>query len=200
MSYLRTGRGLRAPSEKLQEAAETSQPRVITIASIRLEAIEVDIEGLSPLIQRHDLEIDPDDFTTARLLDSTGCDCISAEQIKKALATGATRGKALSRLVVKSDLFVKSCDGSDLIALRYDTMRAHAITTRAGGGYYVRQLPRYENWSATFQLEYRTERVTADRAVNLLHDVGFSFGIGELTPATGGSFGRFAVTAVRATI
>lgn len=158
----------------------------------------MDIEGLAPLIQRHDFEIDPDDFDTARLLDGSGRDCVSVDQVKRALVAGAMRGKSLSRLVVKADLFVKSCDNAGLIALRYASMCAHALTTRAGGGYYVKQLPRYEQWSATFQLEYRTERVTADRAVNLLHDVGFSFGIGESTPVTGGSYGRFAVTAVRA--
>jgi len=199
VSYLRTGRSARA-TVNVASAQEDSQPRVIAISPINLEAIEVDIEGISPLIQRHDLCDDPDDFDAARLLNDAGQDCVTTDQIKRALVAGAMRGKAISRLVVKADLFVKAIDQGDLIALTYSAMRSHAITTRAGGGHYTKRLPRYEGWAATLQLEYRTERVTADRAVNLLHDIGFSFGIGELTPATGGSFGRFAVTAVRAAI
>lgn len=193
-SYLKTGRI--SPS-----TTSVPAPKRIEIKPINFEVIEVDIGGLSPLIQNNgDARNLGGSFEDFRLFDHNNRDCIALDQIKQCMILGAVRGRPLGRTVVQADVFIKSpeSDAFDLVPLAVvGDVEPHVVRKKIGNSSFERYFPKYPAWGATFRVEYRPERVTPDAVVNHLQDAGFSCGIGELSPSKGGQFGRFSVIAVR---
>ncbi len=199
-SYLKTGRRITAGGAPVNAAAPS--PKKIEIKPINFEVIEVDIGGISPLVQNNGKPIADDDFNYFRILDHHDRDCIELDQLKRCLLNGATRGRPLQHAVIKTDVFLKSVedDSFDLIpivAVGDSPVVPHLVRKRIGHTSFSRNYPKYPLWGTTFRIEYRPERVSPDAVINHLHDVGFSCGIGELCPSKGGQFGRFSVIAVR---
>jgi hypothetical protein len=102
-------------------------------------------------------------------------------------STARTR---LAHMIVIEEL-IPLCrkDGRPITDYAIDSRRA--IVQRQG---IVRSRPRFDEWSATFTVEYDPILVTDPKLiVDILQDSGSRIGVGDYRPARNGWFGRYVV-------
>jgi len=68
------------------------------------------------------------------------------------------------------------------------------VTIPATKGRVMRHRPRFDNWSARFELEVNDDLLEVETAHLLLNEAGVSVGIGDFRPEKRGPFGTFRVT------
>ena len=68
------------------------------------------------------------------------------------------------------------------------------VTIPATKGRIMRHRPRYDSWSAKFNLMINEDLLSVDSAHQLLNEAGLSIGIGDFRPEKRGPFGTFVVT------
>ncbi len=94
--------------------------------------------------------------------------------------------------IIEIDIPLRNGDGNSLI--RDFEVDSRPITIPATKGRIMRHRPRFDDWSAKFNLTVNTEMLTEDFVHQLLNEAGASQGIGDFRPNKGGSFGCFRVT------
>ena len=67
------------------------------------------------------------------------------------------------------------------------------VTIPATKGRVMRHRPRFDRWSAKFELLIDDSLLSVETAHQLLNEAGMSYGIGDFRPEKGGPFGRFRV-------
>ena len=61
-------------------------------------------------------------------------------------------------------------------------------------GHKSRFRPQFDEWSATLEVRYSPEQLTAEQIVQLFNTAGVAIGLGDWRPEFGGNFGMFEVT------
>ena len=67
------------------------------------------------------------------------------------------------------------------------------VTIPATKGRVMRHRPRFDSWSAKFDLVIDDNMISIETAQQLLTEAGMSYGIGDFRPEKGGPFGRFRI-------
>jgi hypothetical protein len=120
-------------------------------------------------------------------------ECFRASPLAAAGAWRMKKSTARTRLahmVVVEDL-IPLCrkDGTPITDYAIDARRA--IIQKQG---IIRHRPRFDEWSATFTIEYDPVLVPDPKLiVDILQDAGGRIGVGDYRPAKNGWFGRYRV-------
>lgn len=93
--------------------------------------------------------------------------------------------------IVEIDVMLKNGDGSLIKDFEVDS---RPVTIPATKGKIMKHRPRFDLWSAKFNLVINTEMLTEDFTHQLLSEAGQSQGIGDFRPNKRGPFGCFRVT------
>ncbi len=93
--------------------------------------------------------------------------------------------------VLEIDIPLRNGDGQLVKDYEVDS---RPITIPATKGKIMRHRPRFDCWSAEFNLIINTEMLTEEFVQKLLTEAGQSQGIGDFRPNKSGSFGCFRIT------
>jgi len=184
-----------------------------------MKLIECEIAGLTPLlIQRFDeraqlakptrtqLAQHEDPLEAARrvaYIDDAGHFYFSAFAIPNVMgAAGANHKMRSSRKTLKFVVpaAVRICSDTVTIlngdggpAKRFE-VDSRPVTIPATKGRVMRHRPRFDQWSAKFNLQIDDNQLPIETAHQLLAEGGVSTGIGDFRPEKRGPFGTFRVT------
>jgi hypothetical protein len=95
-------------------------------------------------------------------------------------------------MIVEVDVPLRNGDGSSLI--RDYEVDSRPVTIPSTKGRIMRHRPRFDNWSAKFNLTIDINVLPEDFVQQLLTEAGQSQGIGDFRPNRKGPFGRFRIT------
>lgn len=108
-----------------------------------------------------------------------------AWKIKRSTA----RSRVAHLVIVEELVALHRRDGTPISDYAIDARRARV--QRAG---IIRHRPRFDEWSATFTIEYDPIIVVDPKLIiDILQDAGGRIGVGDYRPACNGWFGRFSV-------
>lgn len=85
------------------------------------------------------------------------------------------------------------CNGNGGPAKSFE-VDSRPVTIPATKGRIMRHRPRFDNWSAKFDLRINDDLISVEDCHMLLQEAGTSFGIGDFRPECSGPFGTFRVT------
>lgn len=190
-------------------ATKTPSQPVITRAQTLSIALEVsgsadliqncfDQKTIEQMLKKHmglpvekEAKVPAECIERAVIRNDKGVICIPPTAFKKAILSAAAQVKGLTKVKIRSGLFVEG--GS--VPIEYSRMvpRMDMVRT-AGMGKTpdVRFRPAFEDWTARMVLLF-SDQIPVQTVVDLLHRAG-SIGVGEWRPEKDGSFGTFEVT------
>lgn len=203
------------PDEAESGGAPAATP--IDIPRISLSRVEVEIEGVTPLIthawsaKSKKMMLDAQqqatttkkapknpeqDFQDSRYRLPNGRDGLPATAFKSAIVTAARHFEKITLVALKSAVFVTGEGPEQLVPIVGDAVMREDTVRIASGTADLRYRPVYWPWSATLVIEYVPTVLTATSVVALV-DAGGLSGVGEWRPSAPksftGSFGRFRV-------
>ena len=88
---------------------------------------------------------------------------------------------------------VTICNGSGKPAKDFE-VDSRPVTIPATKGRIMRHRPRFDNWSAKFELLVNDDLIAVETAHQLLTEAGMAVGIGDFRPEKRGPVGTFRVT------
>ena len=88
---------------------------------------------------------------------------------------------------------VTICNGSGKPAKDFE-VDSRPVTIPSTRGRIMRHRPRFDNWSAKFELLVNDDLLAVEMAHQLLTEAGMTMGIGDFRPQKRGPFGTFRVT------
>jgi len=182
--------------------------------------VPVTIVGVSPLLQHRFGDVAQQSGTTraakksygtpreeaeavAYVSPTDGTHYFSAAAITRAMAQAGSNHKMKGtrkslRFVVPSAVRVNSetitiLDDGGKAVTRCE-VDSRPVTIPATKGRIMRHRPRYEKWSASFDLAVNDNVIDIDTVHMLLNEAGNTVGIGDFRPEKTGPFGQFRVT------
>lgn len=188
----------------------------MTLKPLRIERIEVTIEGISPLImhqwseksreemrQKHagkktrsrEVRDVTEECQAALYVDAEGRPAIPLLALKAALISAAHKDIGVEKTLIRKGLFiVDPAPPGGMIPIKTPGYIEREDTVRVGmGSTDLRYRPQFDTWQATFQIEYDADLLQVADILNLVNRAGFGVGICEWRPEKGGDFGRFRV-------
>lgn len=200
---------------------EAIEPQAIQLVPLRINTMEVEIEGITPLIvhrwsekakkQMLDQQTgktrmkkapkDPNaDYQSARYVLPDGRDAFPAVAFKAAMIGAARHFEGVTMTSLKAALFVEGIGPEQLVPIdgkpemREDTVRIGMGTAD------LRYRPIYFPWSAKLTVRFVQSSITAESVIALV-DAGGLGGVGEWRPSAPksytGSYGQFRVKGER---
>ena len=177
-----------------------------------MKNIEVEVTGISPLLQHRFPMEDSDQQSTAknrkqkeddvekslyRLEDGTiyqPCEHFISS-LKKAGAKYQIpgQGKATYKNLIGSGAVIITPDAIPHKHQEF-VIDARPVVIAATKGRIVRRRPMLRKWSLNFQIEFDEDEISAATIKDLLEYAGRRVGIGDFRPERGGHFGRFMVS------
>ena|ERR1700719_1030502 len=94
--------------------------------------------------------------------------------------------------IIEIDVPIRNGDGSSLI--KDFEVDSRPVTIPSTKGRIMKHRPRFDNWSAQFNLVIEPDVLPEDFVHQLLNEAGKSQGIGAFRPNKSGAFGCFRVT------
>lgn len=184
-----------------------------------MKTVRVRIEGLTPLLvhrfsekseqakktRRIEMvEVDPrEEATKNAYIAPDGTFYFSAFAIPNCMGAAGANHKARGsrkslRFVVPSAVRMTSDsvtigNGNGKPAKSFE-VDSRPVTIPATKGRIMRHRPRFDNWSAEFDIVINDDLLDPATAHVLLQEAGLSFGIGDFRPEKRGPFGTFRVT------
>lgn len=185
-----------------------------------MKTVRVTIEGVTPLlVHRFGEEAqaggrtratdaaarDPrTEATKAAYIAADGTYYFSAFAIPNAMAAAGSNHKLRGsrktlRFVVPSAVTLTSdtitiCNGTGKPAKSFE-VDSRPVTIPATKGRVMRHRPRFDQWSAKFEMLLNEDLLPDQLAHQLLNEAGMTIGVGDFRPEKRGPFGRFRVTA-----
>jgi hypothetical protein len=177
-----------------------------------MKVIEVEVNGISPLLQhRYPLE-DSGSQTTAknrkqqaddiekslyRLPDGTiyqpSIHLISTMKKAGAKYQIPGQGKLTYKNLIGSGAVIISPDAIPHRNQQYE-IDVRPVVVPATRGRVARKRPVFKTWALKFTIEYDADEISAITIKEILEYAGNRVGIGDFRPEKGGPFGRFMVT------
>lgn len=94
-------------------------------------------------------------------------------------------------VVLEDDITLLNGDGSPVKDFEVDS---RPVTIPSTKGKIMRHRPRFDQWSAKFQIRINENILPVDFIHRLMDEAGEVNGLGDFRPQTGGPFGRFVLT------
>jgi len=177
-----------------------------------MKNIEVEVTGISPLLQHRFPMEDSDQQSTAKnrkqntddvekalykLADGTIYQpCVHfISSLKKAGAKFQIpgQGKATYKNLIGSGAVLISPEAIPHKNQNYE-IDVRPVVVPATKGRVVRKRPIFKTWSLRFNVEFDEDEISAPTIKELLEYAGSRVGIGDFRPEKGGPFGRFMVS------
>lgn len=176
-----------------------------------MKVVEVEISGISPLLQhRYPLEDseqeskaknkkqNEDDIEKSlyRLPDGTiyqpSTHFISSMKKAGAKFQISGQGKTTYKNIIGSGAIIISPDAIPHENQQFEIDVRRVVVPSTKGG-VARKRPCFKTWSLKFEIEYDDDEISAAMIQEILEYAGRRVGIGDFRPEKGGPFGRFAV-------
>lgn len=142
--------------------------------------------------------------TKAAYIDDKGHYYFNAFAIPSAMGAAGSNHKVKGsrktlRFVVPSSVCLTSdtitiLNGDGMTPADHFEVDSRPVTIPATKGKIMRHRPRFNQWSATFDLQVNERTLPLSLVHQLLNEAGESIGIGDFRPEKRGPFGRFRVT------
>jgi len=201
---------------KRAEKSETKAVSQISLKSFNIRMVQVEIEGISPLIvhkfsekatkmiedkqqgkaknAKHDLRVPEEDYEQAKHVSPLGFDGFPAAGFKAAMV----RGAKMIGLVMKdtqTSFFVKAdCEETQLVEIIGESRMRTDMVRIGMGSADVRYRPEYPKWEAVLTIEYNEGVVSVEQIMQMISAAGYGVGVGEMRPErTKFGFGRFKI-------
>ncbi len=199
------------------------EPERILIAPIAPKILEVEIEGISPLLvhawsQKAITQISDkqtgkargkkapkvplDEYNASRYISTEGWDGVPAGGIKGCLVNACRAVEGLPMTLAKRMIFIKGqgqdAKGKSLVRIIGEPKMDEAMVRIDNGNTVdLRYRAIYMPWSMKLEIEFLSNIISAEMLVNLLNMAGFVEGLCEWRPGSPknctGELGRFKV-------
>jgi len=84
--------------------------------------------------------------------------------------------------------------GGDYVKIDFSSFDTHESRVTIGAGTTdIRFRPRFYDWTTSIVILYNAGRVSLDQIVSLIQLAGFSQGVGDFRPSSGGFFGQYQI-------
>lgn len=198
--------------------ATKKQTGPLVLRRVEFVTVEVDVEGISPLIchrwsekartMMRDKQMgkavtkkapkDPEtDFHGSLYHLEGGGYGMPATAFKSAIVDGARQFDGLTMEAMKRSIFVEGEGSEQLVQIVGEPVMREDFTRNETGVADIRYRGEFWPWSATLTVVYNTAFLAPESVVNLIDAGGMLSGIGEWRPsskkARNGSYGRFRV-------
>lgn len=189
------------------------QPHKNTLIEIGIEGISpllmhawtakaIRIMGMDPTTRKHEvaknkkLPRDPEaEALASAYFTDSGEYGLPLTAFKGSLINTAHKDEGVEKTVVKKSIFIPTHDSNLCVPISYEKepyVRTDMV--RIGMGQTdIRYRMCFEQWKATFTLFVDTARLSIENVIILADKAGFSTGVGDWRPQTGGEMGRFRV-------
>lgn len=166
----------------------------------------ISIKGVSPLLMHKYPLVEPDvpdakvppeeQAERAAYRDSDGKLYIPGVAIQRCLVGAAVYSKGKGRASLQKPAAACLLVTPEYVTLGTDRYEidSRPVVVPATKGRVVRHRPRFNDWQATFTLEYEEELLSEKQVREIVDNAGKRCGLLEFRPATKGPFGRFVVT------
>ena len=184
----------------------------ISVPSIDIGKLQVEIEGLSPLIchrwsekakkQMLDKQMkkakkakeakDPEaEYKASLYPHPKGGYGFPAIAFKKAMTSACRYVDGVPMTIARGAFFVEG----ELIKIEGEPNMREDMVRISMGTADIRYRGEFKEWKADLTLSYNASALSPEQIINLLNIAGFAIGIGEHRPEKDGPYGRFQVVA-----
>lgn len=195
--------------------AKVSKKQIITIEPLNVEIININLEGISPLVlncfseeTQERVQKKAQGEVAGKQIDSReteyhrafykdpsrpGVYVLPGFIFKACLEACADKGKGFSKVMIRQAVFVED----DYVEIKgkpepFD----YPVRVPAGGAAVIRHRPRFKEWGVSLKVSYNASQITPQLLVNLFNQAGYGIGICEGRPGkTALNWGRFRVVA-----
>lgn len=179
-----------------------------------MEKINVTIQGTTPILfnrfrdtaiegksKKRTGAIEESDVEDKLYKDGTGKIQLPAVYLKNAITESAKQFKIVGKnKCTYSKIVGSSVEISpfyiDLEADKYDIFRISAVNPMTKGRMMVSR-PKFDRWTATFQIILNDEQVDASVMNEILEHAGKYVGVGDWRPEKKGMFGKFMISSYK---
>ena len=170
-----------------------------------MEAVEVSIQGISPLLM-HSFPIVPieklekksadEQAVLALYRDESGEPYVPAIAVQRSLVDAALYSVGKGRASLQKPVAACALVSPERLPLEPNTwiVDARPVVIPSTQGRIVRYRPRFDKWSTRFLLEWDLNLVSEEQLRKVVDDAGHRIGLMDFRPARKGMFGRFHVT------
>jgi len=199
-------------------AFASTDDKVVRLTPIRRETLEVNIQGVSPLIPhrwsekarrmmrekqmgsaaraKHDPKVPEDEAEAALYRLADGRPGMPATAFKAATTAAARLYDGVTMASLKAALFVHGEGEEQLVPILGDMTLREDTPRNSGGTADLRYRYSFWPWSAVLRVEFLPTLIDAESVINLI-DAGGNGGVGDWRPSAPksmtGTFGRYEV-------
>ncbi len=184
----------------------------IKLSPVKLEAMAIEIEGLTPLLMNRFSDIEKEKILAKQVKKTKEKKARDIEEeisekihrlpdgtigfpslgFKKAMTEAAPYLTGMNKKLARGAFYVLG----DMVPIQFKEQKINTTRVKIAGGITtIRFRPEFDSWSCVLNIRYNANQISPEQIVNLANVAGFHIGVGDWTPQHNGQYGMFQVRA-----